>query len=77
MKLNAGETKYLYEEKDVFNAFDRVPAAGHVSDTRVFMLLVHSQTVVRQVIVIQNSARANVIPFPESFSEGGLHVPTV
>ena len=35
------------------------------------MLLVHGQTEVSQVIVIQNLARANVIPFPESFGEGG------
>ena len=35
------------------------------------MLLVHGQTVISQVIVIQNLARAYVIPFPESFSEGG------
>ena len=34
------------------------------------MLLVHSQRVISQVIVIENLAHAHVITFPDSFSEG-------
>ena len=46
-RRHPGNFEFLYEEKDVFNTFDCVP--GHVSETRAFMLLVHSQTVISQV----------------------------
>ena len=60
--------EFLYEEKDVFHTFDCVPR--QVSVTRRLMLLVHSQTVISQLIGTHNMTDANVVTFPESFCEG-------
>ena len=58
--------EFLYEEKDVFHTC--VPR--QVSVTRRLMLLVHSQTVISQLIGTHNMTDANVVTFPESFCEG-------